>query len=90
MKANARFFKFSFLINLILGAIGSLILWPVRALSNNHPAGFIVCGVIFTAVALYVNFFIVKRSKLKTPYFIFGTAVNIIVCAGLTALMMLI
>ena len=90
MKANARFFKFSFLINLILGAIGFLILWPVRALSNNHIAGFLVCGVIFTAFALYVNLFIVKRSKLKTKYFIFGTVVNLIVCAGLTALMMLI
>lgn len=90
MKANGRFFKFSFLINLILGTIGFLILWPINALSNNHIAGFIVCGVIFIAIALYVNLFIVKRSKLKTPYFIFGTVVNVIVCAGLTVLRILI
>jgi len=90
MKANSKFFTFSFIFNFILGTIGFLILWPVRALSDNHIAGFIVCGVIFTAIALYVNLFIVKRSKLKTPYFIFGTAVNLIVCAGLTALVMLV
>lgn len=90
MKANGKFFSFSFIFNLILGAIGFLILWPVRALSNNSIVGFIVCGVIFAAIAVYVNFFIVKRSKLKTPYFIFGAAVNLIVCAGLTALMMLV
>lgn len=86
MKANGRFYRFSTIFNLVLGAIGFLLLWAVRAISSEHIAGFIVCGVVFTACAAYVNLFIVKRSKLKTPYFIFGTLVNLIACAGLTAL----
>lgn len=90
MKANGKFFSFTFTLNLIIAVIGALIFWPIRALSGNHPASFITVGVIFAAIALYVNLFIVKRAKLKTPYFIFGTAVNLIICAGLTALIMLI
>ncbi len=90
MKANGRFYGFSAVFNLILGVIGFLILWAVRAITSEHIVGFIVCGVIFTACAAYVNLFIVKRAKLKTPYFLFGTVVNLIACAGFTALTMLI
>ena len=90
MKANGKFFSFTFTLNLILGVIGALVFWPIRALSGNHIAAFITSGVIFTAFALYVNLFIVRRAKLKTPYFIFGTAVYVIFLASLTALIMLI
>lgn len=90
MKANGRFYRFSTIFNLVLGAIGFLILWAVRAISSEHIAGFIVCGALFTVFAAYVNLFIVKRSKLKIPYFIFGTLVNLVACAGLTALTMLL
>ena len=90
MNANAKFFKFSFVLNFVLGAIGFLILWGIRALTENSIIGIIVCSVIFLAIALYVNIFIVKKSKLKTPYFIFGTVVNAIVVAVPTALMMML
>ncbi len=90
MKANGKFFKFSFILNFILGAIGFLILWGVRALTSNNIIGIIICSVVFLAIALYVNIFIVKKSKLKTPYFIFGTVVNAIVVAVPTVLMMVL
>lgn len=90
MKANGRFYGFSTVFNFILGVIGFLILWAVRAITSEHIAGFIVCGVIFLAIATYVNLFIVKRAKLKTLYFVFGTVVNLVVCAGFTALTMLL
>lgn len=90
MKANGKFFSFTFMLNLILGVIGALIFWPIRFLSKNNIIAFIVCGVIFMAFALYVNLFIVKRAKLKTPYFIFGSVIYLIALAGLTALIMLI
>ena len=90
MNANGKFFKFSFLLNMILGAIGFLILWGVRALTKNHIAGIIACGVVFLSIALYVNLFIVKKAKLKTPYFIFGTVVNAIFVAVPTVLMMVL
>ena len=90
MKANGKFFSFTFTLNLILGIIGALVFWPIRALSGNHIAAFITCGVIFTAFALFVNLYIVNRAKLKTLYFIFGTAVYLVFLAGLTALTMLI
>ena len=90
MKANGKFFKFSFALNFILGAIGFLILWAVRALTDNNIIGIIICSVIFLAIALYVNLFIVKKSQLQTPYFIFGTMVNAIVVALPTVLMMVL
>ncbi len=90
MKANRKFFIFSFIFNFILGGIGFLIFWPIRVFSDNHIAGFIICGIVFTAIAVYINFFIVKRSKLKTPYFIFGALVNIVVFSVFTALVMFI
>ncbi len=89
MKANGRFFVFSFIFNLILGTLGFLILWGIRALTDEAVAGFIICGVLFAAVALYVNMFIVKRAKLKTPYFIFGTCVNIVFLVLFTVLTMI-
>ena len=78
MKANGKFFRFTFLLNLILGAIGFGIIALVSALSAKAIVGYIVCWAIFTILAAYVNLFIVKRSKLKIGYFAFGTVVNII------------
>ena len=89
MKANGKFFKFSFILNMILGALGFLILWAARAITSNNIIGIIICSVIFLAIALYINIFIVKKSKLKTPYFIFGTVVNAIFVAAPTVLMMI-
>ena len=90
MNANAKFFRFSAVLNLILGAIGFLILWGIRALTANNIIGIVICSVVFLAIALFVNIYIVKRSKLKIPYFIFGTAVNAIVVAVPTILMMVL
>ena len=78
MKANGKFFKFSFMLNLILGAIGIGIIAIVSAISSAAIAGYIVCWVLFAAFAAYANLFIVKRAKLKTGYFAFGTVVNVI------------
>ena len=78
MKAHGKFFRFTLLLNLILGAIGFGIIALVSALSAKALVGYIVCWAIFTAFAAYVNLFIVRRSKLKTGYFAFGTVVNII------------
>ena len=78
MKANGKFFRFTFLLNLILGAIGFGIIALVSALSAKAMVGYIVCWAVFTIFAAYVNLFIVKRSKLKIGYFAFGTVVNII------------
>lgn len=78
MKANKKFFTFSFILDLILGLIGFGILAIVGAVSDKAILGLIICSGIFTALAVAVNLFIVRRSKLKTPYFLFGTAVNII------------
>ena len=78
MKANGKFFRFTFILNLILGAIGFGIIALVSALSAGNIIGYIVCWALFTAFATYVNLFIVKRSKLKVGYFAFGTVVNII------------
>ena len=78
MKANGKFFRFTFILNLILGAIGFGIIALVSLLSAKAMVGYIVCWAIFTLFAAYVNLFIVKRSKLKTGYFVFGTVINII------------
>ncbi len=78
MKANKKFFSFSFILNLILGLIGFGILAIVGAVSDKALLGLIICSVIFAAIAVAVNLFIVRRSKLKTVYFIFGTVVNVI------------
>ena len=78
MKANGKFFRFTFILNLILGAIGFGIIALVSALSAGNMIGYIVCWVLFTAFAAYANLYIVKRSKLKVGYFAFGTVVNII------------
>ncbi len=78
MKANGKFFKFSFIFNIVLGAIGFLILWLICSVTDKALVGMSVCSVVLLAIALYVNIFIVKKSKLKIMYFIFGTVVNII------------
>lgn len=90
MKANGRFFGIVFVFNMILGAIGFLILLGIRALTNNAITAIIICAVVFLAIAVYVNLFIVKKSKLKIPYFIYGTMVNAVFVAVPTALMMLL
>lgn len=78
MKANGKFFRFTFILNLILGAIGFGIIALVSALSAGNIIGYVVCWALFTAFAAYVNLFIVKRAKLKVGYFAFGTVINII------------
>lgn len=78
MKANKRFFSFSFILNLILGLIGFGILAIVGAVSAKSIIGLVICAVIFSVIAFAVNIFIVHRSKLKSVYFIFGTVVNIV------------
>ena len=64
MKANGKFFRFTFVLNLILGAIGFGIIALVSALSSKAIVGYIVCWVLFTAFAAYANLFIVNRAKL--------------------------
>lgn len=78
MKANKKFYQVMFIFNLILGAIGFGIIALVSALSAKAIVGYIICWALFTAFATYVNMFVVKRSKLKTVYFLYGTTVNII------------
>ena len=89
MKANGRFFGVMFIFNLICGTLGFLILWGIRAMTDNSPVGIVVFGVIAAVFAAYVNFFIVKKSKLKTLYFLYGTFVNLIFLAVFTALTMI-
>ena len=76
MKANRKFFNFSFVLNFILAAIGFGIVALVSALSSKAIVGYIVCWVLFLAVAVLINTYIVKRIKLKPVYSIFGIAVN--------------
>ena len=78
MKANGKFFRFMLVLNLVLGLIGFGIIAIVSALSSKALLGFIICWVLFAAFALYVNLFIVKRAKLKTGYFLYGTVINLI------------
>ena len=81
MKANGRFFGVMFIFNLICGTLGFLILWGIRALTDNSPIGIAVFGVIAVVIAVYVNLFIVKRAKLKTAYFLYGALINIVFLA---------
>ncbi len=90
MKANGRFFGVVFVLNLILGLIGGLIFLGINALASGAIWGIIVCGVLFAAIAVYVNLFIVKRSKLKVGYFAYGTIINLAVFGIISALIMLI
>ena len=90
MKANGKFFKYMFLLNALLGIIGFLILWAVRAITSNSVIGIIITSVIFLAIACYLNIYIVKKSKLKIPYFLFGTVVNAVFVAVPTVLMMVL
>ena len=90
MKANGKFFGFTFILNLILGTIGFLILWGIRALTSEAIASYIICGALFGSFAVAVNSFIVTRSKLKKPYLLFGTFVNIMFLAGLTIITLIV
>ena len=90
MKANGKFFGVMFVFNMILGLIGFLILWGIRALTNDSVIGIIVCEIIFTVFAVYINYFVVKRSKLKLPYMIYGTIINLLFFNVPTVLMMVL
>lgn len=90
MNANAKFFKTMFLVNAVLGAIGFLILWAVRAITSNSVIGLIITAVVILGFAAYLNFFVVKKSKLKTLYFLYGTVINAIVAFVPTVLMMVL
>ena len=81
MKANKKFYQFTFILNFILAAIGFGIIALVSALSAKALVGYIVCWSIFTVIAVVLNLFIVKRAKLITAYFAFGAAVNVIIFA---------
>ena len=82
MKANRKFFTFSLLLNVVLAAAGFGILMAVRALSATNPIALASAGALLLASAVTINLFIVRRSKLKTPYFLFGTSINALLCAG--------
>ena len=86
MKANGRFFGFTFVLKAVLGLIAGLILWGVCSLTNGAIPGIIVCSLIFMAIAVYLNLFIVRRAKLKTLYFLFGSIVNALFYALITVL----
>lgn len=90
MKANKKFFGVMFVVNMILGIIGFLLMWAVRAMTQNSIIGIVICSVIFMGIAVYLNIYVVKRAKLKTPYFIFGAVVNAVFVFVPTALMMLL
>ncbi len=91
MKANRRFFVISFILNMILGLAGGGIFWAVWAIGASTATKWvvemIVCSLIFATVAVYVNMFIVKRSKLKTVYSIYGIAVNLVFYAFVAAVL---
>ncbi len=82
MKANKKFFTVTFLLNMILGLIGGGIFWAVWAIGSSSGLKWVislaVCAVLFGAFASYLNFSIVKRAKLKTAYFIYGTVINLL------------
>jgi len=90
MKANGKFFGVMFVFNTILGLIGFLLLWGVRALTDNSVVGIVICSCLLLSVANYINLFVVKKSKLKTLYFLFGTGIYVIFVAVPTALTMLL
>ena len=79
-----------FLFNFVIAAIEFGIIALVSFLSDKHIAGYIVCGVVFIALSAAFNLFVVRRSNLKTVYFIYGLAVNTAVCAIPTALIALL
>ena len=89
MKANGRFFGFMFIFNMIFALIGFLILWGIFALTESI-VGIVICGCIWISIADYFNLFVVKKSKLKTPYVLFGSAVNLIFIAVPTVLVVLL
>ena len=90
MKANSRFFGIMFVFNMIFGLIGFLVMWGIRALTSNNIIGIILSSCAFVGLAIYINLFVVKKSKLKIPYFMYGTVINVIFIAVPTALTMIL
>ncbi len=82
MKANRRFFIFTFILNMILGAAEGGIFWLIWVIGSSSGLKYLIslgiCAVVFIAMSVMLNRSIVKRSKLKTAYFIYGTAVNVL------------
>ncbi len=86
MKANAKYFKVTFLLNMILGLVAGGLFWLIRLIGSFQAVWglpCIICTVIFMAIAAYINFFIVKRAKLKTVYFLYGTLINALFYAAI-------
>ena len=75
---------------MILGLVGFLVMWGIRALTSNNIIGIILCSCAFVDLAIYINLFVVKKSKLKMPYFMYGTVINVIFIAVPTALTMIL
>ena len=90
MKANGRFFGIMFVFNMIFGLIGFLITWGIRALTSESMVAKIICLVIFAFLADYINLFVVKRSKLKIPYFLYGSTINLVFLVVPTVLTMVL
>ena len=90
MKANGRFFGIMFVFNMIFGLIGFLITWGIRALTSESMVAMIICLVIFAFLADYINLFVVKRSKLKIPYFLYGSTINLVFLVVPTVLTMVL
>ena len=81
LKPNKKFYSTMFIFNFILAAIEFGIIALVSALSAKSVIGFAVCGGIFLCLAVLFNLFVVRRSNLRTVYFLYGTFVNAVVCA---------
>lgn len=90
MKANAKFFGVMFVFNMIFGLIGFLITWGIRALTSESIVALVICFVLFITVADYINLFVVKRSKLKSLYFLYGSVIHLIFLAVPTVLTMVL
>ena len=90
MKANGKFFGVMFVFNMIFGLVGFLITWGIRALTSESIIALVICFMIFITLADYINLFVVKRSKLKTLYFLFGSAVNLVFLVVPTVLTMVL
>lgn len=90
MKANGRFFGVMFVFNMIFGLIGFLITWGIRALTSESMVALVICLVIFTTIADYINLLVVKKAKLMTVYVLYGPAINLIFLVVPTVLTMVL
>ena len=89
MRPSGRFYLVMFVFNMIAGLIGFLLMWAVRAITSNSLIGIVITGVVFLGFAIYVNFFVVKKSKIILPFFLYGTAINMFFVFIPTLLMMM-